>query len=345
MNIVDEVVIHKKYGYGRILRQEKNIIDVIFDAGNIKFQFPEGFEKFLTFEKEELQNFVLKLLEDKRIETARIIQEKREEQERIKAAKEREMKPAPNGRKKVEKANIAFKCNFCDGGCSIDNIGYKGVCSDEIIKHNIEVRGHKACNNAESYCFKYYNGIITREDLEDFMKVNGSVCYESKMLINWEAHAGYSLTKENYLKPMTLPRVQTHSLCVLTTRLPYMDEKDRFIFAVFLVDDTFVGNDKNDGYVTTSSKFRLSFSMEEAQKLKYWNYCVNSNKPEKISWNQGLYRYIDDVQVSQILRDIVKLKKGTKDEELSVELYDYFLQINDFKDDDIPMNNGALLRN
>ena len=72
MNIVDEVVIHKKYGYGRILRQEKNIIDVIFDAGNIKFQFPEGFEKFLTFEKEELQNFVLKLLEDKRIETARI---------------------------------------------------------------------------------------------------------------------------------------------------------------------------------------------------------------------------------------------------------------------------------
>lgn len=84
--------------------------------------------------------------------------------------------------------------------------------------------------------------------------------------------------------------------------------------------------------------------MEEAQKLKYWNYYVNSNKSESVSWGQGLHRYIDDVQASQMLRDIVELKKGTKDEALAVEFYDYFLQINGFDKEDIPENNGALLR-
>ena len=47
-------------------------------------QFPEGFEKFLNFEKPELQDYALDLLENKRNEAARIEQEKREEQERIK---------------------------------------------------------------------------------------------------------------------------------------------------------------------------------------------------------------------------------------------------------------------
>ena len=344
MNIINEIVNHKAWGQGKILSLEGSIIEVEFSIGNKKLQFPEGFEKFLTFNNSELQTYALKLLEEKRTEAARIEQEKREEQERIKAAKEREMKPAPKGRKKVEKANIAFKCNFCDGGCSASDIGYKGVCSDEMIDYNIEVAHHNWCCSEDAPCSQYYNGDITRGELEDIMDDGGFVCYESQMLINWKAFAGYALTKENYQKPMTLPKVQTHSLCVLTTRLPDSNEKDRFIFAVFLVDETFEGDNRSEGYVTTSSKFRLSFSMEEAQKLKYWNYYINSNKPESISWGQGLHRYIDDVQASQMLRDIVELKKGTKDEDLAVEFYEYFLKINGFEKDDIPENNGALLR-
>ncbi len=307
-------------------------------------QFPEGFEKFLTFENPELQKYALDLLQEKRAEAVRIQKARQEEQERLKLAKERELKPTPKGRKKVARANIAFKCNFCDGGCSKNNIGYMGVCSDGMIDYNIEVAHHNWCCSKDAPCTQYYNGDITRAELESIMQDGGFVCYESQMLTNWKAFAGYALTKENYQRPMTLPKVQTHSLCVLTTRLPETSETDRFIFAVFLVDETFEGDNRTEGYVTTSSKYRLSFSMEEAQHLKYWNYYVNSNNPENISWGQGLHRYIDDVQASQILRDIVELKKGTKDEALAVEFLDCFLQINGLEKSDIPKNNGALVK-
>ena len=138
LNIINELVKHKAWGQGKILGLQGTTIDVEFGIGIKKMQFPEGFEKFLIFEKPELQDYALDLLENKRNEAARIEQEKREEQERIKLAKEREMKPAPKGRKKVEKANIAFKCNFCNGGCSSSNIGYKGVCSDEMIDYLLD---------------------------------------------------------------------------------------------------------------------------------------------------------------------------------------------------------------
>ncbi|MBQ3071980.1 MAG: hypothetical protein IJD20_01655 [Oscillospiraceae bacterium] len=348
MNIIGEIVWHGAWGKGEILTLESGIVNVRFDIGDKKLQFPEGFEKFLTFENEKLQAQALELLERKREEAARLEQERESEQERIKFEKEKRMPSAIKVKKKREKANIAFKCNFCDGGCSADNIGYKGVCSDEMIDYNIEVAHHSWCSDRASPCFRYHNGDITREALENSMAGGvvdgGFVCYESQMLTKWKAFAGYALTKENYQKPMTLSKVQTHSLCVLTTRLPDSNEQDRFVFAVFLVDETFEGDNRSEGYVTTSSKFRLSFTREEARKLKFWNYYVNRNKPENISWGQGLHRYMDDIQALQLLRDIADLKKDTKDEALAAEFYNYFLQISGFERENIPENNGALGR-
>ena len=40
-----------------------------------------------------------------------------------------------------KRANIAFKCSFCDGGQSESKqlIGFNGACSDDMIRHNIEI--------------------------------------------------------------------------------------------------------------------------------------------------------------------------------------------------------------
>ena len=66
MNIINEIVNHKAWGQGKILSLEGSIIEVEFSIGNKKLQFPEGFEKFLTFNNSELQTYTLKLLEEKR---------------------------------------------------------------------------------------------------------------------------------------------------------------------------------------------------------------------------------------------------------------------------------------
>ena len=62
------------------------------------------------------------------------------------------------------KSNIAFKCNYCDGGSSNKSIGFKLPCSDEIIKYNINEAKHVWCGQAESACYKYLNGEITRKN-------------------------------------------------------------------------------------------------------------------------------------------------------------------------------------
>ena len=112
MNIIGEIVWHGAWGKGEILTLESGIVNVRFDIGDKKLQFPEGFEKFLTFENEKLQAQALELLERKREEAARLEQERESEQERIKFEKEKRMPSAIKVKKKREKANIAFKCNF-----------------------------------------------------------------------------------------------------------------------------------------------------------------------------------------------------------------------------------------
>ena len=31
--------------------------------------------------------------------------------------------------------NLAIKCNYCDGGRSVNRIGFSGVCSDRVIEY------------------------------------------------------------------------------------------------------------------------------------------------------------------------------------------------------------------
>lgn len=96
---------------------------------------------------------------------------------------------------------------------------------------------------------------------------DGFVCYESQMLRSWAAFAGYAHTKENYQKPMKLNKIQINSLAILTTREPYALEKDRFVFGVFIVDEAYEGDNREQGYVTTSSKYKLSLSLDDAKKF------------------------------------------------------------------------------
>ena len=190
----------------------------------------------------------------------------------------------------------------------------------------------------------YYDGIINRKALDRYAEEDGFVCYESQMLRNWAAFAGFALTKENNQRPMKLNKVQVNSLAILTTRVPYAPEKDRFVFGVFLVDEAYEGDNREEGYVTTSSKYKLSLSLEEAKKILFWNYYHNENAPEKAAWGQGLHRYITDVQAACILRDIAQIKANTSEQKLAIEFLDYFCNINGLDKDELPELDGALQR-
>lgn len=235
---------HKSFGVGKVIEQTDTYLKIEFPVGTKQFQFPEAFEKFLQCENSNIQNIVLEELAIKKEKEAEIKRQKQEEQARL-IKTQTIVKPSGTRQKTYPKENIAFKCNYCNGGLAENGIGYICACSDEMIDYNIEVAQHNWCCDDDSPCKQYYDGIITRKELDSISEEDGFVCYESQMLRNWTAFAGFALTKENHQRPMKLNKVQINSLAILTTREPHDSEKDRFVFGVFLVDEAYEGDNRD----------------------------------------------------------------------------------------------------
>lgn len=268
MNLLNQIVVHRVFGEGVITGQNDNYFSVTFSQGEKKFIFPDSFDSYLKAKDSTVAVEVEKHLERWHEEKQRAQQVKESQlkqiQERLSYAKDHT--PTATKKKLYPRANIAFKCNFCDGGQSDIQIGYDGICSDPVIYNNIKVENRTWCNSDESACRKYLIGEITRQELDALCKDDGFVCYESQMLRNWKALAGIVQTGENKGKPMRLNQVQPNSLCILTTRDPESTESERYIFAAFLVDETYEGDGKDEGYVTTRSEYKIKLTPKEARK-------------------------------------------------------------------------------
>ena len=247
MNLINMKVSHKIFGDGIIIAREDSYITVKFSNDEKKFIYPNAFDGYLSTENTEFNNKVKEDIEAvKRLEEEEKEKLAKKEKEKLKEVsikeekKERKIKVYP-------RENIAFKCNYCDGGKSDKEIGFNGVCSDEIIKNNIEIEQRAWCSSTESDCLSYLNGEMSRLELDNIYGSGVYVCYESQMLREWKALAGIVQKGERAGQPMKLKKVQNNSLCVLTTRLPNSNEIDRFIFGVFLVDENYEGDNYEEG--------------------------------------------------------------------------------------------------
>ncbi len=370
MNLVGKAVTNEVFGEGTIVRYDGNYITVLFVAGEKNFQYPEGFDKFLKIKDEaaderikdeivvkeayekELADFkVVKKEEDKRKE-ALIELKKMSVRGNSKSAgktssstsspRVRSASSSKSGSKSLRAINVAFKCNFCDGGNSEEQIGYNGVCSFENLKNNVEKESRAWCSSEGSDCLKYFNGDITRKTLDGLMLTDGGfVCYESQMLRDWKAFAGVVQKGESKGAPMKLKGVRNNSLCILTSRYPGTKEAERLIFAVFLVGENFEGDYKDAGYVLAKDDYRIKLSENEAKSMLYWDYHANDNQSAKTLWATGLHRYFEDVEAAQILRDIVKVKQGSADESDALDMFEHFCKVKSIVIDTIPEATGA----
>lgn len=347
MDFLNKTVIHKSLGTGIVIEYNHPYFKVKFGNRISPFSFPQSFNGFLRFCDERDQ-----------IELEQLIKEEHERQEKEQARwsyssttssisgsapKTLRYSTVPK-RPKNEKPNIAIKSNFCDGGSNKYHIGFLGACSDKLIRYNSEVARHSWCTDPDSPCQQYLTGEIDRWELDEMCKDGGHVCYESQMLREWAAFAGYVLTGEKRDEPKKIRNVQVNSLAILTTREPYANEEDRIIFGVFLVDEAEEGGAVSEGFVRSNSQYRLELSPQEAKQIKFWNYHANGNNPEKAAWSQGLYRYITDIEATQILRDIVAVKSVPAQKMAAQQFLEHFCTMKKISIDDIPEANGALKR-
>lgn len=233
--------------------------------------------------------------------------------------------------------NIAIKCNYCDGGKDDNHIGFAGVCSDRIIRYNIEKEHRVWCSNELCPCFQYYNRKISRNELNNIMTPPSDfVCYESTMLLDWETKAG--LTEDGQTTKKFGSTLHKGAVCVFTTRQPDMSEQNRFIFGLFIIDDVFHGNDKESGRVKCNTDYHIELLPDEAKQIRFWNYYRNKNHPEKEQWGTGLFRYISNNAVIGILTDLISLRQGEKKDEV-IRFLSEFCRLNNLR---IPQNENSV---
>lgn len=346
MNIIGMKVVHRDFGEGTVTKHSDNYINVSFIEKNMEFQYPDSFLKYLRTDDAQFNEMIKS---DQRIAIEKAQEKKMFEEVDKKSKGTFVAGDAQNifrYKKQSVPGSIVFKCNYCDGGKSTEQIGYAGACSDEIIDYNISVKNRIWCSDVDSPCRQYWESSQDKEARKDLDAINedgGYVCYESQMLTNWKAAAGISHTGVNRGVTRKLKRIQPNSLCILTTRDPYDEgEKKRYVFAVFIIDEMYEGDSEDEGYVACNSEYKLKLSDKEAHLISYWNYHSNDSQPTRALWGSGLYRYISNVEAAQILRDIVKIKEGKREAEKSKLLYEYFCMVNKIDKKALPVASGAL---
>lgn len=345
MDFTGKKVVHRLWGEGVVTFHSHPYFKVQFGNETKNLLFPDAFKEATVFVSSEDQQELRRMIAQHEWENLKKVTAWTSNvPEKPASATRRTTASAPKAPKKIDRPNIVFKCNFCDGGSNKYHIGYMGACSDKQIRYNIQVAHHSWCSDPTCPCTQYLNGEIDGYQLDELCRDGGFVCYESQMLKEWTAFAGYVLKGDRKEEPKKIRNVQINSLAVLTTRKPDMLEEDRFIFGVFLVDDADEGDNLNEGFVKSNSKYRIELTPAEAVQLKFWNYHANDNSPEKAAWSQGLYRYTTDTEAVQILRDIVAVKHVPSEKKFAEEFLEHFCKMRVINLEEIPEPNGALKR-
>lgn len=161
---------------------------------------------------------------------------------------------------------------------------------------------------------------------------------------DWMVFTGKIKSGNKKGEPRKLPRMNKTSACLLTERTDDMEEANRKILGVFMVNDYFDGRTCEDGYIKAHPDYRIQLSEEESEKMLFWNYYVDKKSSEKTIWNSGNQRYFDNLWMAQILQDIVNLRENDEEARVYAQAFlERFCKVNFINKDEIPKPNGALL--
>lgn len=167
---------------------------------------------------------------------------------------------------------------------------------------------------------------------------------QQSVFTNWQVSTGKVQSGKSKGQPNRAARLRPNSAGVLTARESDQPEQERRILGLYMVTETFAGNLSDDGMVPAHAEFRIELTEEEAAKMLFWNYYINKNHPQQITWNSGKYRYFDNVWTAQILQDIIKLRTDETKIKEAENFLEYFCEMNFLDMDNIEAASGALKR-
>jgi len=293
------------------------------DSNEIAEYQPIAFENgFLKFEKPEIQKLVDGEIEQKRIEAEKNAIENAKQAELYRIGKqELELKEKIKLRqgKNENKRNIAYKATYCDGNGS----WFRKPCSKKCIENNIR-ENRSWCSR--SLCKDFLDGKATSSDINNKWATTQDLCYESRILEDFSVSAGLDEETNN---PRKFVKLERERLVVLTTVEPKNRGNERIIFGAFLVE-RIISDEFGADKAISQEDYRIELNINEARKMKFWDYYENANNPDSEQWGSGLIRYLSDDLSAKILYDmveIIKKRKNSTDTANATDFLNKYLRI------------------
>jgi hypothetical protein len=205
---------------------------------------------------------------------------------------------------KREDGNIAFKCNWNDKY-------YKAPCSLKAYTFNLS-QGRAWCSSPSCKCREFIGEI----------SLNNYPCYESIALKEMFFGAGWDHTGERN-QPRHIHSARIGRMAILTTRPPRANEADRIIIGCLFIKSVIDDPGKETMiYGDRTKSIEIDY---DAVKINFWDYYKNAGYENLILWASGLFRYISDETVLNILKGIGELYKNTgRDVSHIIELIRYY---------------------
>ena len=164
-----------------------------------------------------------------------------------------------------------------------------------------------------------------------------------KVFTDWQVFIGEIKSGQRIGQVRKLVRLHQNSAIIITNRDSDMQEEDRYISGIYMVREGYIGKLCEDGFIPAHPEYRIQLNKEESQKILFWNYYEDNKDSNKMTWNAGRSRYLDNIWIAQILMDIVGLKVDSNEKVKVQKFFDYYCEMNQINQSILPKPNGVLI--
>lgn len=269
--------------YAGLIRNSRVILAAPVISTSIKNAFDHYGIEYLEFDISVIEKLYEKI-------KGKTTEEKRIVIKDIKVPQNAVKEPLLN--KTPKDGNIAFKVTYTDSNWS-------GVCSPNVANFNFQHRTWCKIQsefpiNCQSKKYANPNNL----NLDDFP------CHDCIALKELMFYTGHYHGNKHDNEPIPCLDAKVGKIAVFTSREPGEAENERFIFAIGQMNYFEPVSDASGNYERFHCDKSTAVVFREGNYPKFWKYYQNANNPNRIAWNTGLFRYLNDKVVFALLEDI-----------------------------------------
>lgn len=205
---------------------------------------------------------------------------------------------------KIIDGNIAFKITYNDKE-------WQEVCSKDVAEHNFKHRTWcKIQSENEDNC----QNVKWEKIIDDNQ---GAPCYDCVALKTLSFTPGHFHGEKHNNEPKRCLEAKKGKYALFTSKEHGATEADRFIFLIGQISDFIVDEHTGTEQICCDWENYVYFPNND---FKFWKYFRNANT-DRIAWNTGLFRYIDDKTIRLILEDVIKENKLDEEDILTASKF------------------------